>query len=100
MIRKRTGRIWGTSVLTGVMVMSQNPGLKFAMKWVLMFMVVGTVYALYFSELRTYDSTSPEGTENPSGQQQSLMQKMKAMGERIERKEQEQADELNQLTQP
>ncbi len=82
-----------------VMVLSTNPGTKFAMKWVLMFVVVGMIYALYFSELKTYDTVGSDEAGNSSGQRGSLVQRMKAKAKHIEQNQQEHADELSQLHQ-
>ncbi len=90
----------GSVFAFAVMVMSQNPGMRFAMKWVLMFLVVGMVYTLYFSELTTYDVEHSGDRGSSSRQEQSLMQRMKIMGKKVEKNQQEHADELNQLDQP
>jgi hypothetical protein len=83
-----------------MMTLFRNPGVKFAMKWVLMFVVVGTVYALYFSELDGLGSDGSQITTGSASRPTTVIQRVKIKAKDVERGQQRRADELDRLGAP
>ena len=94
------GGFLGAVLAFAAMTLTRSPALSFAMKWVLMFMVVGVIYALYFSELKTYGELGSDGTAASSDQPTSVVDRVKGKTKAVEDMQQRRFDRIDSLTQP
>ncbi len=86
------------AVAFGVMTLTRSPSIRFAMKWVLMLVGFGVMYALYFTQL---ESRSAEILGQPDGSAAdpvSLMEKVKIEAAEIEQMQDTRARHLDELT--
>lgn len=80
----------------GSLMFSRNPSVKFAMKWVLLFAVVGVAYALSVAELGPLESAKHNGA---GGDSQGLFQRMRGEVQDIEEGQRNRVSDIDQLGQ-
>ena len=86
------------ALVFAIMTLSRSPAIKFAMKWALMFVVVGMVYALYFSQLEGLSSEGSQRTGGPTTRPAALLDKVKHKARGIERIQQRRADQVDEMS--
>ncbi len=83
-------------VLTlATMHLTKSLGLRFAMKWLLMFLIVGTTYSMYFSELG--EKFTPMSGESGAVATDNVMKRVKQKASEVERLQEERDRQLQQL---
>lgn len=86
------------AVAFGVMIMTRSPAIRFAMKWALMFVGFGVMYALYFTQLETRSAEILGQPDGSAAHPVSLMDRVKIEAAEIEQTQDTRARHLDKLT--
>ncbi len=86
------------AVAFGVMIMTRSPAIRFAMKWALMFVGFGVMYALYFTQLETRSAEILGQPDGSAAHPVSLMDRVKIEAAEIEQTQDTRARHLDELT--
>ena len=94
------GGFVGACVAFATMAFARNPAVSFAMKWVLTFVVMGTIYALYFSELKTYGPPGRNGASGGPATPRTAVERVKVKAAEIEEIQRQRLGEMDKLIGP
>ncbi|MDA2911855.1 DUF4124 domain-containing protein [Nitrospiraceae bacterium AH_259_D15_M11_P09] len=89
------GGFLGMVLTLATMNLTRSLGLRFAMKWLLMFLIVGTTYLMYFSELG--EKFTPMSGESGAVATDNVMKRVKQKASEVERLQEEKDRQLQQL---
>ncbi len=86
------------AVAFGAMTLTRSPSIRFAMKWVLMLVGFGVMYALYFTQLETRSAEILGQPDGSAAHPVSIMEKVKIEAAEIEQMQDTRARHLDELT--
>ncbi len=89
------GGFLGMVLTLATMNLTRSLGLRFAMKWLLMFLIVGTTYSMYFSELG--EKFTPMSGESGTVATDNVIKRVKQKASEVERLQEEKDRQLQQL---